>query len=62
MNKQLISVDIQHAHDETEETEESDNESVIEEKDEDLFSYLFDCFLEKRNTTDLTLLLPRDLI
>ena len=43
MNKQLISVDIQH--DETEETEESDNESVIEEKDEDLFSYLFDCFL-----------------
>ena len=60
MNKQLISVDIQH--DETEETEESDNESVIEEKDEDLFSYLFDCFLEKRNTTDLTLLFPRDLI
>ena len=56
----MVSVEIQQQT--IEDTEESDAESVNDNTDEDLFKYLFESFLERRNTADLTLFLPKDLL
>ena len=59
MNKNMITVEIQNHS--TEETDDSDD-SDVEDNDEELFDYLFESFLERRNTVDLTLMLPKDLL